>query len=266
MSQQALLPTQAFNTGFKKNEMMGRLLFFCFLIASVSGRAQLGKSEIATGSIATSHIAADSVALNDHLGGFCTLLNFCGTTLPIHILQLEGRRVNTAEVKLTWIASNEAFNAGFELQRSDNETQSFNQVAFIKATPGTGAVQNYAHNDANSNSGVSYYRIRQTDADGRFRYSNIVRVTGISKKLTASVFPNPVASKATLTVSIPNRQSQTFVQLTDMSGKVLRTQPISAGFTGSFEINWFQQLSGGSYLLRVYDETESVVMKVVVQR
>src|SRR5215213_6566577 len=101
---------------------MKTVLFICCLYATITGYAQPGQSKVGEHLIAASNIAVDSVALNDHVGGNCSVVNFCSpVTLPVHILQLEGRRINPSQVKLSFVSSDEPFNAGFDLQRSDGD-------------------------------------------------------------------------------------------------------------------------------------------------
>ena len=60
--------------------------------------------------------------------------------------------------------------------------------------PGAGTsteVHDYQIADNHPNAGISYYRLKQTDYDGQFSYSNIAVVYTESDNAT-NVYPNPV--------------------------------------------------------------------------
>jgi hypothetical protein len=250
----------------QKSLLVKKLLFISVLCVVLHAHGQLGKSTTGLSNFAGSNLALDSIAWNHSLGGNCPLQNLCQQIiLPVSILELEGRRMNPGQVKLTWKSSNEPFNAGFYLQRSDGDAQHFGTSAFINVMAGAGSIQTYSTMDTNSNPGASFYRIRQVDIDGKFRYSNVVKVNGSASKLSASIFPNPVINDATVTIQMPASRSSTNIQLMDLSGKVLKTLSVSPGYSGNYRINWFREMPSGFYLMRISDGVETLNLKLVVQ-
>ncbi|MEJ0105574.1 MAG: hypothetical protein WDO19_24770 [Bacteroidota bacterium] len=67
---------------------------------------------------------------------------------------------------------------------------------------GPAANNNYSFEDQQA-SGTAYYRLRMEDIDGRFTYSNILRLTRTDNKEISSVFPNPVSSGFSVTYIRP---------------------------------------------------------------
>src|SRR6185295_9046452 len=49
--------------------------------------------------------------------------------------------------------------------------------------------------------GTSYYRLKQTDDDGAFTYSEVRVVEMNSKQITLNIFPNPFHSTSTIRIS-----------------------------------------------------------------
>jgi hypothetical protein len=56
----------------------------------------------------------------------------------------------------------------------------------------------YQITDTNPYNGISYYRLKQTDFNGRFQYSNIVSLEFFKDENGVSIYPNP--SKGIITI------------------------------------------------------------------
>src|SRR4029079_10084611 len=102
-------------------------------------------------------------------------------------------------VTLKWETAQEINNSGFAILR--NISGSWEVVDFIPTqAPGGNSSSpiTYTFNDLNSYIGISQYRIRQVDIDGKARYTDIRSVRGYGQKGKTIVYPNP--SKGDLSV------------------------------------------------------------------
>ena len=89
---------------------------------------------------------------------------------------------------MKWTPSTESNFVSFDVERGDDVT-SFNEIAQVE---GNGlSTQTYSFTDKNSPTGISYYRIRQTDNNGASIYTNTIPIMNKSSLLTASISPNP---------------------------------------------------------------------------
>jgi hypothetical protein len=82
------------------------------------------------------------------------------------------------------------------VERSIDGTN-FNGIGSVTASGNSSTTLNYSFNDADAaKQGVSilYYRLKVTDLNGSFKYSNTISVTLAATKGTITVSPNPASN------------------------------------------------------------------------
>lgn len=176
-----------------------------------------------------------------------------GAPLPITRLDFKGSLVNT-NAEIIWKTTDEFNTHSFLLERSEDGRffKTITQVAAINQT----GVHTYYYTDKNIISlsvPVIYYRLKQTDLDGKFVYSGIVALQ-IKNSNTVLLYPNPVAEKANLNISI-NKSEQVLARIIDNTGRVVKQQQlfIQAGSTSlSIDVS---NLASGIYYLELKGET-----------
>lgn len=197
---------------------------------------------------------------NDQVGG---AENYKTPNLPVTVqLPLPVELVSfTAQLRrdkanLNWVTASEKNNQGFEVQRSQNGQQ-FTTLLFKEGRGTTTARTAYEAVDERPLAGLSYYRLKQIDTDGKFSYSPVVTVknAGLTE---ASFYPNPTSG--TLTISLPQAQASVAqkVVVTDLAGRIVRAQTLPA--TGEVDLS---QLQAGTYLVTVGSGEQQVTRKVV---
>jgi hypothetical protein len=194
---------------------------------------------------------------------------FSDQSTPVSIVSFKGQRINRIN-QLNWVTANEVNNAGFELQRSANGTD-FSAIGSIasKALNGNSTTQlAYNFDDVRPLAGTGYYRLKQTDKDGKVSFSGIVTLKG--EKATAVqlnlVYPNPVHSVLNLSVVTPAAKKVTIV-VTDVAGKtVVNTVKQLAEGDNTLQLP-VAQLANGTYLLKVLcsDGCETTTAKFIKQ-
>lgn len=92
---------------------------------------------------------------------------------------------------LKWKTESEINNNGFYVERS-NDGLRFTSLSFIHSTATNGTGEHYSFIDSFPNPGINYYRIRQTDKNGRSSYSNI-EVISIQVSKAFRIYPNPAS-------------------------------------------------------------------------
>ncbi|MGY6561780.1 MAG: glycine-rich domain-containing protein [Luteibaculaceae bacterium] len=114
------------------------------------------------------------------------------STLPIELLSFDAKPLH-GQVELTWTTLSELNNAYFSLERSKDGV--FYEV--IEEIPGAGNSSSridYNTIDQNPLTGISYYRLKQTDFDGQYAYFNPVSVTiQNNAKYEIMLYPNPAS-------------------------------------------------------------------------
>ena len=129
--------------------------------------------------------------------GFTSFSEFAVATsvnaLPIELLSFEAKLIDK-EVQLDWITITEINNDFFTIERGIDAIN----FAAIKEIDGAGNSNNqlfYTTIDEHPLKGISYYRLKQTDFNGEFSYSNIEPIENRSSGLTFSAYPNPTTSE-----------------------------------------------------------------------
>ncbi|TAL57518.1 MAG: T9SS type A sorting domain-containing protein [Bacteroidetes bacterium] len=108
--------------------------------------------------------------------------------LPVELLYFDANR-NGNSVEVTWSTASEFNSDYFVIQRSKDGI-TFEDVVLVDAAGNSSVIKNYFSEDYDPYSGVSYYRLRQVDNDGKFAFSNIVAVN-FDPEGGITVYPNP---------------------------------------------------------------------------
>ncbi len=150
-----------------------------------------------------------------------------------------------AKITLSWKTSTEVNNYGFEIQRS-NDNNKFVPVGFIKGSGTTTKPQTYSYVD--NISGNFYYRLKQVDFNGAFKYSNVVEAATLPENFQLEQnYPNPFNPTTKIKFIIPKLS---FVNLTvyDMLGKEVAALVNEEKNPGSYEV----QLDGSKLSSGIY--------------
>lgn len=125
--------------------------------------------------------------------------------LPISLLNFDANKKN-ALVEVTWITSSETNNDFFTVEKT-TDFKHFETVGIKKGAGNSNQTINYNLTDYNPYSGISYYRLKQTDFDGKAEYSNFKYVQFGTDVLSAlELYPNP-ASNSDITVDFTAQES-----------------------------------------------------------
>ena len=89
--------------------------------------------------------------------------------LPIELLSFEAI-CNNNSVNLLWSTASEKNNDYFTIERSSDGI-TFQTVLTVKGAGNSNQVINYSAIDEKPIDGIAYYRLKQTDYDGKFEYS-----------------------------------------------------------------------------------------------
>ena len=104
------------------------------------------------------------------------ILNLPDPSIPVELTSFDAMFQNDA-VTLKWETASEINNAGFEIQRAQ-ENEVFTRINFIKGKGSTIEAQSYQFQDSNLPHDVSRlkYRLKQIDFDGSFEFSPVATV------------------------------------------------------------------------------------------
>lgn len=154
------------------------------------------------------------------------------------------------DVLLNWNTASEINAAYFTIERSANDGK-FQSVGTVQATGNSSNLSAYNYTDKQLEAGIYLYRLKMVDADGSFKYSNVVRVNFYASEFAiASVYPQPVTNLLNVTLS-SLKAGKLQVSIFDITGKLLSqdAQTVIRGMN-LLQINT-ANLSQGTYVLRI---------------
>ncbi len=197
---------------------------------SVSGKWEsVGNTEITGISGANSYGTVRS--------GLCTSFSpfDYGTTedegwnpLPIELIDFSAKGENNS-IKLNWTTVTESNNDYFTLEKS-SDAINFNPFATIKGAGNSNKTLIYTYTDENPLNGINYYRLKQTDFDGKFEYSPVISyLYKIASDNLQFKFSNIIKTKNTLEISFTTPDNSTnMLYIIDNNGNTVKTAQINS--------------------------------------
>jgi hypothetical protein len=180
--------------------------------------------------------------------------------LPVELTAFRATATGAA-VALTWATASEKNNLGFEVQRSaDGET--FGKLAWVAGAGSSASARSYSYRDAAPFSGVSYYRLKQLDVDGKVAYSPVATVQmAVVVASSISAYPNPTADKVTVTWPAAETVATRWL-LTNAMGQQIHTEMVTAPSNFTLDLSPY---AAGTYYLTVL-AGEQVLGRTKVQK
>ena len=193
------------------------------------------------------------------------------TTLPVELLYFRAKVTDMETVRLEWKTASEINNDYFTVERSQDGTD-WQAVTKIKGARNATEEQWYTGFDKRPYSGTSYFRLKQTDFDGKFTYSEVVAATVKASKLLSldvqpltvrTVAPNPFDQSFYVDFEL-NRAGTVQIQLIGLTGRMVSTATVE-GRRGEnrYEFDDQQSLEPGTYLLRMVFGSESGTVRII---
>jgi hypothetical protein len=146
-----------------------------------------------------------STALNS-FSPFTTASSTAENSLPISLLYFKPYVVDK-EVKLVWETASELNNDFFSIEKTiDGEI--WQNIGRVGGAGNSSKKQQYHFTDADVTNGIYFYRLKQTDYNGNYTYSDIENVyLNSHEKNAVDIFPCPVNKD--LSISIFDIRSKT---------------------------------------------------------
>ena len=185
-----------------------------------------------------------------------------GGTVPVELTSFTANAAD-GSVILNWVTATEQNNLGFEVQRRSGEN--YKTLGFINGHGNSTVAQNYSYTDNSVSSGTYYYRLKQIDYNGAYKYSEEVAVVVVmpSKFVLQQNYPNPFNPSTMITFSVPVDGNVSLTVYNSLGEEVtqLIKENLPAG-TYNVEFAAGENLSSGIYFyqLRAGDFVQSKKM------
>ncbi|MGZ4058614.1 MAG: T9SS type A sorting domain-containing protein, partial [Bacteroidia bacterium] len=217
-----------------------------------------------------SAITGDKVQFNGYnltLDGYYTIgtKNYPVSPLPIELLNFNAI-MNNGKVDLNWTTATESNNNYFTIEKSKDGVD-FETVTEIRAAGNSTATIDYTDQDPNPYSGISYYRLKQTDFNGQYTYSSLAAVNYYFGEDGISIYPNPGSPGSPINLDIKGLKDQEIlVVLRDMSGKEFYSKVIITSTDDQLEaIDTEQRLSAGTYIVIASSNNRVYSQKIIIK-
>lgn len=170
------------------------------------------------------------------------------SVLPIELENFSAQ-IFKEKVKLDWSTATELNNRQFTLEKSGDGTN-FSQLTTVAGAGTSTTEKNYTVFDQSPAYGPNYYRLKQTDENGQFTYSQIQVVNFSERKnWISNLTPNPMAGEVNFDVNSPINGNLD-IQVIDITGRVVFADAriVTAG-NQNIQVS-LDVLAGGVYSLR----------------
>ncbi|MDF2381205.1 T9SS type A sorting domain-containing protein [Nostoc ellipsosporum NOK] len=172
------------------------------------------------------------------------------TTLPVRLIQFAGV-YNNGGTDLSWTTAQEQNTERFAIEYSA-DGQAFREAGSVAAQNTAGTHQyKFRHEEVLQK--TTYFRLRMIDKDGRFTYSQVVRVEPDKSADRLQITPNPVVNELIVRYATADAQVIT-ITLYESGGRILKQWEKKAGAGENvFNLGNHSGLPQGIYNIRVDD-------------
>jgi len=189
----------------------------------------------------------------------CGRRNFMNTFMNINVSPLPIGLVDFTAIKsgkkvvVKWTTSSELDNKYFTIEKS-KDAMNFVAAKTVPSQGNSTQAQNYSWIDASPYAGDSYYRLKQTDKDGKTTTYNVVKVGSADDPSADPDFhvgPNPFNDKINIKFTTSLRGPAT-LKMWNTFGRLVRETNINIKENENYlTLEGFEKLPRGTYLLKI---------------
>ncbi len=178
--------------------------------------------------------------------------------IPVELISFTANQKNST-IELNWSTATETNNKGFEIQKSVMQLSSGSQnkewktIGFINGKGTTTEIRNYLFVDKDIIDGKYFYRLKQIDFDGSYKYSKVIEVNIIqpTEFVLNQNYPNPFNPTTIINYSIP-KASFISIKVYDVLGREIETLVNDEKPSGNYKIEFNgSKLTSGIYFYRM---------------
>jgi hypothetical protein len=196
--------------------------------------------------------------------GYYTLgsKNYPTSILPIELISFEAKPEED-KIILKWTTATEKNNASFTIEKTTDGVR-FENVLTVKGAGNSALAKNYSATDQHPYSGLSYYRLKQTDYSSKFSYSELVAVYNDIQIGDFKIYPNPSENIFYLSSAAFNN-TEVKIQINDGSGKIYFSKTYITD-KSLLKIDPENKLPQGIYSVIVSFEDRTLIRKIVINK
>lgn len=169
--------------------------------------------------------------------------------LPIELTSFSGKPYGKSNI-IEWSTASEINNDYFTVEKS-NDGIDFEILTTVKGAGMSSETKNYVVTDQNPFSSITYYKLKQTDYNGKFTYSDIIAIeNSYEGHAVSNIYPNPTNSDIYFDFFTPTSGAIN-IQVLDYTGRIVLEENVTV-VEGKTNLNTkIGELSKGIYSLKV---------------
>ncbi|HEY0655612.1 MAG TPA: T9SS type A sorting domain-containing protein [Chryseosolibacter sp.] len=184
----------------------------------------------------------------------------CASALPIELIEFSGSQKGNA-IHFNWTTATETNNDFFTIQKLTS-IDNFEEVARVQGSGTTVMQQSYSAIDPNPTIGKNYYRLKQTDYDGKTSSSKLIKVVFESNSFVVQLFPNPATHHVTLAVQGMASNEPVQINVRNSVGQTTLSTDVQANESGAVTVDLsLENFSPGVYSVSVNGKTQKLIVR-----
>jgi ice-binding like protein/type IX secretion system substrate protein len=221
-------------------------------LISNNGAVSMGAGGVLNGSMLSTTGAVSVYGVTIPLSG-------CLSLLPVDLLSFTAA-CNNQHAVLNWSTVAATNNNYFTAERSSDGIQ-WQTVGTVAAQRNPGSLQSYTLTDSVPGHAISYYRLKQTDFNGNYKYGDIIYIEkcGTIAAEILTVYPNPSAGIFELLFS-GNRNEIYSTEIFNSSGQKVYK---SSGFQSKLDLSAEKP---GIYFIQIHLYSKIINREIILEK
>ncbi|MBK9638104.1 MAG: T9SS type A sorting domain-containing protein [Bacteroidetes bacterium] len=179
-----------------------------------------------------------------------------GNSLPIELISFNGVAMNNYNL-LEWSTSSEINNDYFTIEKSLSGIQ-FENIGTVDGAGNSTLLRQYMFKDMMPSKEISYYRLKQTDFNGSYSYSNIIAIQPNKKHGIGYTY---IGSEQQIMVFCYECFEENYnIDITDAAGRNIH----HSEFKGNNTIINADQFAQGYYFIRISSNETTITSKFFI--
>ena len=205
-----------------------------------------------------------TIRTNGEVEDYFFLMN---NPLPVELISFTATLQGQNTAVLDWATETELNNAGFEVEHALPSTTApvFQNIGFVTGYGTTLQTHDYQYIVENMIPGVHYFRLKQVDFDGTFKYTP-VRALTVKAPAVKSLFPTVVHEGSPTVFLQVGQDGRYTIEIMTVLGQTVETYEAEMTTSSYHEINFdIERYPAAIYLIRISNGLSSYTEKIRVE-
>ncbi len=179
--------------------------------------------------------------------------------LPVELLYFKGD-CDGNDIDLNWGTASEINNDFFTIEKS-RDALVWSEFTKVNGAKNSLSKLTYHSTDPEPYYGISYYRLKQTDTNGSYKYSDIIAVESCESEIIEEIrlYPNPASEKLSLLLNHETEADCAILIYNQLGHEVFASRK----FIPVIDLTNFP---AGVYTVRFYNNSTTINKKLVIEK